>query len=374
MAPSSWIILSTTPRVSDTPLPHDFALSLKVEAPPRVSFLTVAPWVSGDRDPLIKAFDPSGLLLVYTWPTYCVLDVPAATLSYRLPEDPPTCFDEYRKLGVIADPGGAAGAFVLADFHFTAGSEGEDNTLVRYWSRTRSWRTELEASPDEHEDEVPDRYWVFDDVISHGGNIWWIDTKAGLLTCNAFRDRPPFLYVPLPDDDDDDDEEDRLPSDFKTKFEAGMVGRRYVQLSDGKFRCVHIRKPKGHAHGAGAAPTFITMRTLNDPKTGDWTDPEYTLSFADIRASDTFKAAGLPDKDPVFALIHPKNSDVLYFFLDDYLFAFDMRAKKLIECEAHGLGNNPSSGSVRAWELPPDYAAAIAPASAPAGINLLALF
>jgi hypothetical protein len=110
------------------------------------------------------------------------------------------------------------------------------------------------------------------------------------------------------------------------------------------------------------------MRTLNDPKTGDWTDPEYTLSFADIRASDTFKAAGLPDKDPVFALIHPKNPDVLYFFLDDYLFAFDMRAKKLIECEAHGLGNNPSSGSVRAWELPPDYAAAIAPAApAPAG-------
>lgn len=199
-----------------------------------------------------------------------------------------------------------------------------------------------------------------------------IDTNAGLLTCcKPFRKTPPppFSFVPLPDVDVDFDQDRRFSSDLESKFERGIIGRRYVQLSDAKFRCVQIRKPRGHAHGASAAPTFITMRTLDDRETGDWTDPEYKLSFADIRASDTFKAAGLPDKDPVFALIHPKNPDVLYFFLDGYLFSFDMRAKKLIECEAHGLGNNPSSASVRAWELPPDYAAAIAPA--PAGTRLI---
>ncbi|KXG31448.2 LOW QUALITY PROTEIN: hypothetical protein SORBI_3003G001901 [Sorghum bicolor] len=278
--PPSWIILSTTPRVSDTPLPPARLRPLP-QPPPRVSFLTLAPSVS----------------------------------------------------------------FLLADFHFTVGSGGEEDTLVRYWSRTRNWRTEYEASPDQTSTmRCPrDRYWVFDDVVSHHGKI---------------------CFVPLPDVDVDFDQDRRFSSDLESKFERGIIGRRYVQLSDAKFRCVQIRKPRGHAHGASAAPTFITMRTLDDRETGDWTDPEYKLSFADIRASDTFKAAGLPDKDPVFALIHPKNPDVLYFFLDGYLFSFDMRAKKLIECEAHGLGNNPSSASVRAWELPPDYAAAIAPAPA----------
>lgn len=339
-------------RLRHTPLQHDLALSLEVQAPPSVSFLTVAPSVCpNDRGPSIEALDPSGLLLVFTAPTYtyCVLDVRAATMSYRLPQNPPSLFDNYTKVGVIADPGGAAGAFVLADFQFVHGSGGNEDSLVRYWSRTDRWYAELEASPDD--DEVPDRFWVFDDVVSHDGKIWWIDTDAGLLTCNNFFGKtPPYRYVPLPEIDDDKE----------------IVGRRYVQLSNAKFRCVQIGKPKGNnAHGA--APTFITMRTLINPETAHWTEPEYKLSFADIRASDTFKAAGLPDKDPVFALIHPKNPDVLYFFLDHYLFAFDMRARKLIECQAHGLEPSfLSSDSVRAWELPPDYAAAIAPA--PAGI------
>ena len=51
---------SPPPRASPThpSLPHDFALSLNVQAPPRVSFLTLAPSVSRDRDPPHRGLGP----------------------------------------------------------------------------------------------------------------------------------------------------------------------------------------------------------------------------------------------------------------------------------------------------------------------------
>ena len=136
-----------------------------------------------------------------------------------------------------------------------------------------------------------------------------------------------------------------------------------MQLSNGSFRCVHIT-PARH----GAAPT-VTMRTLANPETDDWT-LGYQVSFADIWADDTSKVAGLPDKEPVVALIHPINPDVLYCFLDGYLFGVDVRARKVVQCEAHGMAQDSvSSSSVLACKLPPVRTAAAAAAVAAPGIN-----
>ncbi|KAF0917590.1 hypothetical protein E2562_020961 [Oryza meyeriana var. granulata] len=55
----------------------------------------------------------------------------------------------------------------------------------------------------------------------------------------------------------------------------------------------------------GAAPK-VSMRTLVDPETGMWT-LEYAVSFADIWASESYKATKLPEKAAALALIHPKN-------------------------------------------------------------------
>ena len=74
------------------------------------------------------------------------------------------------------------------------------------------------------------------------------------------------------------------------------------------------------------------------------------------RADESYKAAGLPEKIPIVALIHPKNPDVVYFFLEEHLFGVDMRARKVVECQVYGLVAPPSirlaSRFVRAWELP----------------------
>jgi hypothetical protein len=35
----------------------------------------------------------------------------------------------------------------------------------------------------------------------------------------------------------------------------------------------------------------------------------------------------------VLALIHPNNPAVVYFFLEDHLFAIDVPARKVVDCE-----------------------------------------
>ncbi|KAL6627094.1 hypothetical protein ACP70R_030820 [Stipagrostis hirtigluma subsp. patula] len=105
---------------------------------------------------------------------------------------------------------------------------------------------------------------------------------------------------------------------------------------------------------------MFTVRTLADPETAEWT-LEYEVCYADIWADYTFRAAGLPEKPPVVAFIHPKNPNVLYFFLGEFLFGVDMRAKKVVECVPHEMPRPSSQGSVSPsrvlawedWELPP---------------------
>jgi hypothetical protein len=104
-----------------------------------------------------------------------------------------------------------------------------------------------------------------------------------------------------------------------------------------KFRFVEMG-----CEGKRGAPK-VTMRTLADPDTAEWTI-EYQVSFAEVWAGDSYKSAGLPEKAPVFALIHPKNPDVLYFFLGEYIFGVDMPARKVVEFAAHELAVPSSKG------------------------------
>jgi hypothetical protein len=77
---------------------------------------------------------------------------------------------------------------------------------------------------------------------------------------------------------------------------------------------------------------------------------EYAVSFADIWASESYKAAGLPEKAPVLALVHPKNPDVVYFFVEDQLVGEEnlvrlksyAPAKDLISCATRVLSQSQS--------------------------------
>jgi hypothetical protein len=135
-----------------------------------------------------------------------------------------------------------------------------------------------------------------------------------------------MIFLPLPRGGDDD--EPHRGCGYCSERQA--TTRRFVKLSNGKFRFVEM-----DCAGKG------TMRTLADPATAKWTI-EYQVSFAEVWAGDSYKAAGLPEKKPVFVLVHPKNPDVLYFL--EYIFGVDMPARKVVEFAAHELAVPSSKG------------------------------
>lgn len=364
----SWLILSALTRVAM--LDNDADVSLApLAAPPRVTLLTLAPRVFPSevdlrarlKLPFLQAADPSGLLLAVTpplppstgfssdsdddnevhgilidapSPDYLVLDLRSATAT-RVPDTHNVVYD-WACLGLMAAPAGAPG-FVLAAFDHHIGFR--EATLTCFSSETGRWFDKDVDNP------LPSRIWSFDDVISHDGKLWWVDATAGLLACDPFADEPEILHVPLPERDEDDDEPDHAYPYHSSESERELGSRRRVQVSNGKLRCVDMTRAR---HGQDDAPT-VTMRTLDDPETAEWT-LEYEVRFDEIWA--------LPLKAPVLGLIHPENPDVLYFFVKEYLFGVDMRARKVVECQVHEPAKGAvSPSSILALVLPPDFTA-----------------
>uniref|UniRef100_A0A0D3ELL7 DUF1618 domain-containing protein n=1 Tax=Oryza barthii TaxID=65489 RepID=A0A0D3ELL7_9ORYZ len=236
---------------------------------------------------------------------------------------------------------------MVVEFQFIVG--GDEATLLRFSSETGLWEKKRVNNP------LPRWIWRFFDVVSHAGKLCWVDTAAGLLFCDPFVDEPHMEYVPLPRVD--------LPPEHDGDCrgcgycgERALASRRYVQLSDGKFRCVDM------GSASDGATTKVTMHTLVDPGTKVWT-LEYAVSFADIWASESYKAAGLPEKAPVLALVHPKNPDMVYFFVKDQLVGVDLRAKEVLEYETHKM-TVPENARVFSYgllpmELPPALSAGL---------------
>jgi hypothetical protein len=109
---------------------------------------------------------------------------------------------------------------------------------------------------------------------------------------------------------------------------------------------------------ASSTPTAgeVTVWTLRDPDATEWT-LAHQATFADVWADDTYRATGLPKTAPVLALIHPNNPAVVYFLLEDHLFAVDVPARKVVDCERYHLVAPPreygtANRFVRDWKLP----------------------
>ncbi|GJN08630.1 hypothetical protein PR202_ga26572 [Eleusine coracana subsp. coracana] len=344
-ASPSWVILYKAPRVS-----AGGDISLALAAPPLVTRLDIRPGVfpadpvtpSMVRFPCILATDPSGLVLAIASPSksdrtsspaYIILDVPSATVS-RIP-DPK--FFSASSVGVIATPGGGyrvvelrMNTDLLCMFCFSLETGGE-------------WVHKSVTNP------RPNWLWTFCDVITHDGKLWWVDPAAGILTCDPFADVPEMAYVSLPKGEEHN--KTHCGCGYCSKRE--VASRRRIKLSNGKFRSIKM----GCAR-EGEAPK-LTMHTLTDlTTTVEWA-LEYQVSFDEIWNDDSYKTAGLPVKAPVLALIHPNNPDVVYFFLEEYIFGVDVPARKVVQCAPHELdtpaleGDHPSSQCVLAWELPP---------------------
>ncbi|KAF0917603.1 hypothetical protein E2562_020974 [Oryza meyeriana var. granulata] len=395
---TSWVILSREVRAcgdgdgdrGGLVVPEGADLSLDLAVPPRVAALAVSPRVSQAevdpcarrKSPCVLAIDPSaGLVLLLappppapadagrlrSWtdadgkvhmfrvstipgPRYFVCDVAARTASH-VPDPEGLIFNN--DLGVIAAPGGG-GNYMVVEYQFIVG--GGKATFLCFSSETGVWEKKDVDNP------LPRWIWRFCDVVSHGGKLCWVDTAAGLLFCDPFADETDMEYVPLPEGDLAPGHE----GGCGYCSERALATRRCVQLSDGKFRCVEM----GCASD-GAAPK-VSMRTLVDLETGVWT-LEYAVSFADIWASESYKATKLPEKAPSLALVHPKNPDVLYFFLEDQLFGVDLREKEVVEYEAHKMtlpeNARVFSHCVLPMELPPALSAGLFREGAASGVN-----
>ncbi|CAD6246142.1 unnamed protein product [Miscanthus lutarioriparius] len=343
---SPWVILGSNPHVVE--LEGGADVSLALAAPPRVSRLAVSPCVFPDRPtprnfPFLLATDPSGLLLLsaildapltlvdvdlpgeqsvhwrYSDPRYFVLDA-ATGSAFRLPDpDPKEPIQHQALVGVLSSPAAAAAATW-------------SQSSCPSWARTRPTSA---ASPPTSATRVfaPLR------TLAHHGRLWWADYSWGVLTADPFADDPVLGFVPLP-----------RPCVLKSREAWGVLDQlRYVGVSAGSLRFVDTYR-------RGGAPDKVTVWTLRDPDAPEWT-LEHQATFADVWADDTYKATGLPKTAPVLALIHPSNPAVVYFFLEDHLFAVDVPARKVVDCERYHLVAPPREYGivnrfVRDWELP----------------------
>ncbi|CAL4929830.1 unnamed protein product [Urochloa decumbens] len=359
----SWVILSTVPQVSAAAAEAQPGrdVSLALAAPPSVTHLTVAPTVfAADPDPqahidspCVLAADPSAGLFLVLAPPSVTERPPTKARVWRGPDGvertihvgrvpEPACLVLDAASGAasrVPDPdflnASTAAGYMVVEFQNIVGCD--EATLICFSSETGEWFEADVGNP------LPSWIWTFDDVISHDGKLWWVDLAKGLLACDPFADQPDMAYVRLPKGGDGGHGGARHGCSYCSQRKR--ASRRFVQVSDGKFRCVEMSCPRE------GAPKF-TMHTLADPGAAEWT-LEYCVSFAEIYGS--YKAAGLPmpkKKAPKVTFIHPENPDVVYFFVKKYLFAVNMRTKKVVESEAREDGAS-SSPCVLAWKLPP---------------------
>ncbi|XBI17138.1 hypothetical protein VPH35_059251 [Triticum aestivum] len=357
MAPPAWIILGADTRVSEQ---QDADLSLELAAPPRVSVLNVPRRVSPVQAdptsgvcPWVVTADPASGLLLLRAPPPPPTDSPTPPPTFRngvlvpavtyIRRHPPTYF--------VCDVASATAFRLPQPGRDPSGLPTEINALnlgVRYMV-------------------VEFRYMFADEhatlLCFSSDTGEWVDLAGGLIFCDAFADAPVLDVIPLPESDC------HLPRASCAHCAGRSVAhRRFVQVSAGKFRCA-----EWSSRSDDEAPMTVSMWTLSDPEANEWV-LDYKVSFQEIWADDSYRAAGLTEKNPTFALVHPMNPDVLYFFLEEHLFGVDLRAKRVVECGVYEMvvppsGKPPNCFSVRALELPIALSAGSLPSDVGRGSN-----
>uniref|UniRef100_A0ACD5VFL3 Uncharacterized protein n=1 Tax=Avena sativa TaxID=4498 RepID=A0ACD5VFL3_AVESA len=232
-------------------------------------------------------------------------------------------------IGLISSPGGG-GHYMVVELQPMLGSDTVN--LLRFSSDAGEWVRKSIHYP------LPFRLLAPHGVVSYHGRLWWVDLTWCLLSCDPFEDTPVLRVVPLP------------PGKALRCREAWGVLDKYrcVRVSGGKLRFVDMYR-------SSRGPAQISVWTLTDPDSTEWT-LEYEATFTEICNDASYKATGLPRKIPVLTLIHPTNPDVVYFFLDEHLFGVDVRARKVLECEAYELvalsSQDVATRFVHAWQPP----------------------
>ncbi|KXG31449.1 uncharacterized protein LOC8078071 [Sorghum bicolor] len=365
---SSWVILGAIPRVSAAAANP----SIDLAAPPRISLLTIPKRIFPDKVtphnyPKLLAADPSGLLLLHAdqgrakGPTiidrpdhqsfcwlanvagYFVLHANADSVAdpsaLALPE--PELVMNAGHLGILASPDGSG--YVVAELQTFLGDD--HATLISFSSDVGEWVDKTVDYP------LPARPLGTHGVVALHGRLWWVDLSWCLVACDPCSDKPVLAVVPLPP-----------AKEIPYGQAAGVIHRyRAVRVSAGRLCFVDMYRNRDSRGGLQ-----VSVWTLPDADSTEWA-LEHEASFTDIWEHHTYKAAGLPAKIPVLALIHPDDPAVVYFFLEDHLVGVDLRDRAVVACDLYHLVDPPrnlvSTRFVYAWQLPqplsrspPDFA------------------
>ncbi|CAO2210929.1 unnamed protein product [Urochloa humidicola] len=344
-----WVALSSIPVVYG---PRDAAaaafvpgvdLLLELDGPPRGSYLALPErlvpdprrWEPGYNFPYVIAAAPARLLFMASQmtsqrrslhdPDYFLCDVGART-ALRLPAVPrefPFGLFPRRTMGLAADPR-SPGNHMVVQLHPAQGTAlRRHDALLCFSTATGEWSVKTLASAPNHEP------WGAHGVFALGGFLWWVDIAYGMLFCDPFEEHPRLRLVALPDGC----EMQGLGNCPRNT--VLMDQRRLVRPSEGMLRYVEIQGLSYDRAAVNDPPNnpVVSMWTLVEPEGADPWRPEYETSFADIWAHGTYIAAGLPQgKVPKLALIDPNNHEVIYFFQDALLFAWDARAGRVVSC------------------------------------------
>ncbi|XP_062178956.1 uncharacterized protein LOC133883598 [Phragmites australis] len=386
-----WVILGRVALVQDNTIEDPGDLSVALAVPPRVSTLTVPMSVhpkpdDTDKHPYVLSADAGVLLLhVSHWPfvgfdldrnpqgillvardflpadTAAGRSEPTAT-AVRVPDrarpDHPGIAN-IKNVGLVSLPGSGGTEYVVAELRLASlpSGDGKDDraTLLSFRSGTDAWVERDLRCP-----FMSGRRWMWSshDVVAHDGKLWWVNLVWGLLGCDPFADEPVLSHVVLPD---------AFPLVYTAELRQNIESSRMVRVSQGKVRFVDITR----ARIDPPEETLVIIWTLIFGPSGyTWWKQQCSTSLAIIWASDSYKATGMPEEVPVLALVHPSNPDVVYFFLEQYLFGVNVSQCMVMEfvhepCDLVEViaGHRPpppiSWRYILAWQLPPSLVNAL---------------
>ncbi|XP_062230080.1 uncharacterized protein LOC133927655 [Phragmites australis] len=378
-----WIILGRITHVQNWG-----DINLRLTAPPRVSTLTV-PTVHHpergyvDRHPYIVAVDddagflihvsmspyigfdldrnPPGILYVvlgdFVWPHERFPPISSAmpVPDRDWPEQPG--ISNIKNVGLVSRrrPGCDDPEYVVAELRF---EDHDRASLLSYHSSTAEWfDRRVLCGPSLS--EVRRWTWSSHDVIPHNGKLWWVDLVEGILRCNPFAQQPKLWYASLPE------AVDGLTARYTRDPPENIESHRMVRASQGAVRFVDIARERIN-DPAGETLVVIWKLILGPGDLSFWKQ-QCATSLAEIWASDSYRETKMPEEVPVLALLHPGNPDVVYFFLEQYLFSVNVSESRVVEfvrerCDLIQVVAGPvrpppiSWRYVIAWVLPPSLA------------------
>ncbi|KAL6842107.1 hypothetical protein ACP4OV_028086 [Aristida adscensionis] len=247
-----------------------------------------------------------------------------------------------KRIGLVSVPGTGGADFFVAELRVDAGVS--HARLSSFRSGAARWTERHLPRPAMPGKTTAFWGWDTDDVVAHGAKLYWVNLRRGLLSCSLRDGAKPLLQL------------DELPEAIREEDQhrsgRAVEADRCVRLSKGRVRYVEITREASDS----APATLVVMWTLMVDADGStsWRI-RYGTPLGQLWMADSYKATGMPEEVPVLAVVNPTNPDVVFFFLQNFLFGVLVPEVRVIGCINHPLKLEEALNPLRylhVWELP----------------------